>query len=122
MQTQGVVSHVTRNSLRIGIDVGGTFTDGVLLDGLRTWSTKTPSTHDDVGIGIVEACRILAEQRGESIGDLLSEVTHFGLGTTVVTNVITCLDPLTGHALQSEIVPTGEGRSFGATPDRWVRE
>ena len=31
------------------------------------------------------------------------------------------LDPSTGHALHTELVPEGEPRSFAALPDRWAR-
>jgi N-methylhydantoinase B len=30
------------------------------------------------------------------------------------------LDPVTGHALQTELVPRGESRSFVMLPDRWL--
>jgi len=73
---------------RIGIDVGGTFTDGVLVEGTTSWSVKTPSQADDLAAGITEACRLLAEERDEPLESLLGTVTHFGLGTTAVTNVI----------------------------------
>lgn len=73
---------------RIGIDVGGTFTDGVLVEGSRSWSVKTPSRHDDIAEGIIEACRLLAEECGEPLEPLLASVSHFGLGTTAITNVI----------------------------------
>src|SRR5262245_13338291 len=73
---------------RIGIDVGGTFTDGVLVEGTTSWSAKTPSRHDDVAEGIIDACRALAEERGEPLGQMLAAATHFGLGTTAITNVI----------------------------------
>jgi N-methylhydantoinase A len=73
---------------RIGIDVGGTFTDGVLVEGTASWSVKTPSRPDALGAGIIEACRLLAVERGEGLETLLSTVTHFGLGTTAITNVI----------------------------------
>jgi N-methylhydantoinase A len=73
---------------RIGIDVGGTFTDGVLVEGPTSWSVKCPSRHDDLAGCIIEACRLLAEERGETLESLLEGVSHFGLGTTAITNVI----------------------------------
>jgi N-methylhydantoinase B len=30
------------------------------------------------------------------------------------------LDPVTGHALHTELVPRGEPRSFAMLPDRWL--
>ena len=51
-------------SLRIGIDVGGTNTDAVLMDGLNVVSKiKTPTTAD-VTTGITTALRHVLETSG----------------------------------------------------------
>ena len=48
--------------MRIGIDVGGTNTDAVLMDGLRVVAKiKTPTTADVTG-GITTALRSILEQ------------------------------------------------------------
>lgn len=73
---------------RVGIDVGGTFTDGVLVEGRTSWSVKTPSRHDELAACIIEACRMLAAERAEPLETLLAGISHFGLGTTAITNVI----------------------------------
>ncbi|EMA47350.1 N-methylhydaintoinase A, partial [Halococcus morrhuae DSM 1307] len=47
------------HDVRLGVDVGGTFTDVVLLDGDDLTTTKVPSTEDQsVGVieGIEKAC------------------------------------------------------------------
>jgi N-methylhydantoinase A len=75
-------------SFSIGVDVGGTFTDVVLSDGLSTWRAKAPSTHGAIGDGVLEACRLVAEHAGCPLPQLLPRVERFGFGTTAVTNVI----------------------------------
>ena len=46
----------TAGPLRVGVDIGGTFTDVVLMgpDGLRAW-TKVSSTTADYSRGIIRA-------------------------------------------------------------------
>jgi len=75
-------------ALCIGVDVGGTFTDCVLSDGVTTWRAKSPTTPDDLGGGVVAAVALAAERRGDSLRATLAAVERFGLGTTAVTNVL----------------------------------
>ncbi|GAA3645335.1 hydantoinase/oxoprolinase family protein [Nocardioides ginsengisoli] len=65
-------------SLRIGIDVGGTNTDAVVLDGRRVVSsTKSPTT-EDVTIGIRAALtEVLADVDPGEIGAVFIGTTHF---------------------------------------------
>jgi N-methylhydantoinase A len=72
----------------IGVDVGGTFTDAVVMSGGQTWRAKSPSTYPEVGRGVIAACRLAAERAGHALETLLPKVHRFGLGTTAVTNVI----------------------------------
>jgi N-methylhydantoinase A/oxoprolinase/acetone carboxylase beta subunit len=71
-------------SLRIGIDVGGTNTDAVLMDGLSVVSKiKTPTT-PDVTTGITAALRhILA-----SSGTMTTDISGVMIGTTHFTNAV----------------------------------
>jgi N-methylhydantoinase A len=71
---------------RLGIDVGGTFTDGILINEEtgETGIAKVPSTPKDPSIGFLEAVeRILREAniKTEDVGYLVH-------GTTVATNAI----------------------------------
>jgi N-methylhydantoinase A len=71
---------------RLGIDVGGTFTDGILINEEtgETRIVKVPSTPKDPSIGFLEAVeRILREAsiKTEDVGYLVH-------GTTVATNAI----------------------------------
>ena len=66
--------------MRIGIDVGGTNTDAVLMDGDRVVAEIKSSTTKDVTSGIVAALRSLLEQSGADrsrIGAVMIGTTHF---------------------------------------------
>jgi len=72
--------------LRIGVDVGGTFTDlaAIDLDSGNDFNYKVRSTPDDPSIAILEGTAALLEEtraRGQS-------TVFFGHGTTVVTNMV----------------------------------
>ena len=70
---------------RVGVDVGGTFTDLVLAlpDGsLRV--SKVSSTPDDPGVAVVEGLAALLRAAGVAPGDV-AEIVH---GTTVASNTI----------------------------------
>ncbi len=68
--------------LRIGIDVGGTFTDLVLCDGAEgsLCLAKVPTTPQDIALGLLQGLR----QSGAPAGRI-AEIAH---GTTVATNAI----------------------------------
>jgi N-methylhydantoinase A len=63
-------------SLRIGIDIGGTFTDLVAIsaDGIVT-THKTASTPDDYGEGIIDGLRALLADRPGPVTDVLHATT-----------------------------------------------
>jgi N-methylhydantoinase A len=70
---------------RAGIDVGGTFTDAVLLDGDgRLHVAKVRSTPRDASAAFLEAFAVLAERAGEPA----AELAYLSHGTTVATNAI----------------------------------
>ena len=70
--------------MRIGIDVGGTNTDAVLMDGMdvKSWH-KTPTTPDVSG-GIMAALRAVLEESGTGASD----ITAVMIGTTHFTNAV----------------------------------
>ena len=76
-------------SYRIGIDVGGTFTDFLLLgnEGLRLVH-KTSSTPEDPSLGLVAGLEEIAERLELSLGTLLAQVELIVHGTTVATNAL----------------------------------
>jgi N-methylhydantoinase A len=75
-------------AIRIGVDVGGTFTDAVLMEGADVWRAKAPTTPDDVASGVMAACRLAASRSGRSLEAVLPLVERFGMGTTAITNTI----------------------------------
>ncbi len=74
---------------RIGIDVGGTFTDFLLLggDGTRVVH-KTSSTPADPSLGLVTGLEEIASRTGRPLETFLSEVELIVHGTTVATNAL----------------------------------
>lgn len=76
--------------MRIGIDVGGTNTDAVLLstDNLLLASVKTPTT-PDVTDGVAWAVTdLLAEAAASGVIERISDLTAVMIGTTHFTNAI----------------------------------
>ena len=70
--------------MRIGIDVGGTNTDAVLMDGQNVvTSTKTPTTAN-VTDGITTALRTIISDSGLDV----SKVDGVMIGTTHFTNAV----------------------------------
>ena len=74
---------------RIGVDVGGTFTDLVAIDpaGITTLA-KVPSTPDDPSLGVLDGLRLLADRLGLDRAALLGDTDRIVHGTTVATNAL----------------------------------
>jgi len=74
---------------RIGIDVGGTFTDLVAIDvGGATVLAKVPSTPDDPSLGVLDGLEQLAGRFGLERSALLGRTERIVHGTTVATNAL----------------------------------
>lgn len=71
---------------RVGVDVGGTFTDLMLLheETGRFWRHKTPSTPHDPAIAVLDGIAAICRNAGVD-PQSLAQIMH---GTTVATNVI----------------------------------
>jgi N-methylhydantoinase A len=73
----------------VGVDIGGTFTDCVVLDPTgRITATKCPSTPRNFAEGMLAALRVAAERLGlpfEAFCESVAMLTH---GTTVGTNAL----------------------------------
>ncbi|WP_137127177.1 hydantoinase/oxoprolinase family protein [Roseomonas sp. HF4] len=74
---------------RIGIDVGGTFTDVVCVasDGTTTLA-KAASTPADQSEGVLAGLGVLADRLGVAFVDLLGRTERIVHGTTVATNAL----------------------------------
>lgn len=73
-------------SIRIAVDIGGTFTDIEVLDAKsgRIHQFKTPSTPEDPSIGLIGGIRAAAERFGFDVGSV-EYILH---GTTIATNAV----------------------------------
>src|SRR5260370_33085389 len=74
---------------RIGIDVGGTFTDLVAVDPEgRVVIAKSISTPEDPSIGVMDGLGLLAAELGMDARTLLAATALIVHGTTVATNAL----------------------------------
>ncbi|HUE34657.1 MAG TPA: hydantoinase/oxoprolinase N-terminal domain-containing protein, partial [Mycobacterium sp.] len=108
----------------IGVDVGGTFTDGVLHDDDGTVvAGKTPSTPPDYSQGVIDVLGVLAEQIGQTPEEMLAKTHHIAHGTTSSLNAL-----VTGHVppvgflttighRDSIYIMNVEGRYVGRSPE-----
>jgi N-methylhydantoinase A len=86
-------------SYRLGVDVGGTFTDLLLIDeeSGSTWTAKVPSTPEDSSIGVLNGVARICDESGVDPTEI-KRVMH---GTTVATNAV-----LTGKGATVGLVTT----------------
>ncbi len=87
-----------RPAYRIGVDIGGTFTDIVLVsDTGQVTIRKVPSTPRDYGEAIIQGVKALLDDIGIP-PSVIEQVTH---GTTIASNAI-----LEGHGARTALVTT----------------
>jgi N-methylhydantoinase A len=77
------------SGFRIGVDIGGTFTDCVVVDsqGRRTVS-KSLTTHEDLAGGVLSALGVAAGELALEPSQLLGRTEVLIHGTTVATNAL----------------------------------
>ena len=74
---------------RVGVDVGGTFTDLVLVDANgQIRALKSPSVPSDPAEGVLAAVRAAAETLGSDTQSFLKQVELFVHGSTIATNTL----------------------------------
>ena len=108
----------------IGIDTGGTFTDGVLVDeqgGLFT--TKVATTPEDPSLGVSRCVEKLSELAGVDSSTILGDTVQLAHGTTIGTNAVVerkgpriALIATRGHG-DAILMMRGTGRSEGLSPE-----
>jgi N-methylhydantoinase A len=74
---------------RIGVDVGGTFTDLILVEaGGDVRLVKTPSTLEDQSVGFMNGLEMLASERDLDLKELLAGTELIVHGTTTADNTM----------------------------------
>jgi N-methylhydantoinase A len=80
-------------SYTIGIDTGGTFTDGVLLNEHgEAWTFKAPTTPRNFHEGVIACLDGLAATQDRPIEALLGDTALLVHGTTIATNMMVTLN------------------------------
>lgn len=75
--------------LRIGVDIGGTFTDLALIDAEGNFQQcKSPSTPGDPSVGVFRVLERAARDHGLELKEMLHDVQMLVIGTTVATNIM----------------------------------
>jgi N-methylhydantoinase A len=92
-----------RSTFRIGVDVGGTFTDLVLVDGGGAFTLdKHPTTPDDQSEGVLAGIARLAARHGLEPGELLARTDLLVHGTTTADNTMIEMSGATVGLVTSE--------------------
>lgn len=86
-------------SYRLGVDVGGTFTDLLLINETtgKTFTAKVPSTPQDSSIGVLNGINRICNESGIEP----AQIKHVMHGTTVATNAV-----LTGKGAKVALITT----------------
>lgn len=109
----------------IGVDVGGTFTDGVLADGEgKIYGAKAPSTPPNYTEGVFEVLEDLALQSGLTLWEMLERTHHISHGTTsslnaLVMGTVPDIGFITTRGHRDSIyIMNVEGRYLGSSPEQ----
>jgi N-methylhydantoinase A len=102
--------------LRIGIDVGGTFTDFLVQEGEGSAIFKVLSTPEDPSIGLLNGLVEIAKSRDLTLEEFVPTIDIIVHGTTVTTNAV-----LTGNGARTGLITT-EGVRDALEMRRGVRE
>ncbi|MCU1454157.1 MAG: hydantoinase/oxoprolinase family protein [Acidimicrobiales bacterium] len=113
------------SQFRIGVDIGGTFTDCAIVDGDGTVTVgKAPTTPTDPSIGFFNSITVAAEKLGLDLRSALGRTDRLAHGTTVGTNAIVArqgakvgLITTMGHGDTLRIMDNG-GRSNGVSIEK----
>lgn len=110
----------------LGVDIGGTFTDCVAVDGDgRVFESKTPSTHGTSPVdGVMRGLELLADAVGTDVASMLGQAERLSHGTTIGTNLVVerngakvALLATQGHG-DSLFMMLGNGRTAGVPVDQ----
>ena len=102
--------------MKIGIDVGGTFTDFLVMEDGKVEVYKVLSTPDDPSVGLFQGFEEMARARGTDLTSFVPSIDTIVHGTTVTTNVV-----LTGTGARTGLLTT-EGVRDALEMRRGIRE
>lgn len=79
-----------RLSYILAVDIGGTFTDAVLISLNDRWQIqgKVRSRPNNPALSVLDAVEVLAKEAGSTPREILQETVKFAHGTTLTTNVM----------------------------------
>ena len=104
-------------SSRIGVDIGGTFTDVVFINDGKLYRGKSDTTHYDLKIGFMNAAKAAIDRAGSTVEQVLQEAQAIVYSTTVGTNALierrgTKLGLITTKGFE-HTVQVGRARNWG---------
>jgi N-methylhydantoinase A len=76
----------------IGVDIGGTFTDVIVSDGVRFWEGKSETTPGALEEGLLAALEAAAREVGVGRAQMLRQTRILTHGTTIITNILAQLN------------------------------
>ena len=99
---------------RVGVDVGGTFTDLICVtDDGEVLLDKTPTTLDDQALGVMEGIGQLADRLGRPLAEFCADLEIVVHGTTTADNtMIEMSGAVTG------LITSGPFADVASGPDR----
>ena len=74
--------------LSVGVDMGGSFTDGYFVEEDRVVTRKVPTLRFDLTRSLVQCLRAGAQALGFGFGEFLGRITVLRVATTVSTNAV----------------------------------
>lgn len=90
----------------IGVDTGGTFTDGFVADHLgRLSSAKSPSTPPDFSVGFLNVIDDLTTSLGVTTREFLRDTSYIVHGTTSTLNALITGDVCKVESLRPRATP-----------------
>lgn len=98
---------------QVGIDMGGTFTDGFFTNGTTAAVIKVPTTHHDLTRSVHACLRQGAEAFGLDLSEFLVEIDVLRVATTIGTNAVV---ESTGDLVGLLVAPGAEKTLYGSSP------
>jgi N-methylhydantoinase A len=78
---------LSKGPFSVGTDIGGTFTDMVVIDEAQAIRQfKVPTTPGDRSLAVIDGFKLAADHYGMSLADFTKNVAYFAHGTTAATN------------------------------------